>query len=124
MKDGSKTFGQSLRELRRSKGVSQRELAGEVGVDFSYISKLENDRLPPPAADTIVKICEVLGVVPDPLLAATGKMPTQIKEMVGASPSALQFMRQAYQMGLTNDEWTEMVEQMKKLRGERDPRSS
>jgi transcriptional regulator with XRE-family HTH domain len=123
MEDASKTFGQSLRELRRSKGVSQRELAGKVGVDFSYISKLENDRLPPPAADTIVKICEALGIAPDRLLAATGKMPTQIKEMLGGSPSALRFMRQAYQMGLTDEEWTRMVEQMKKLRGERGPRS-
>ncbi len=120
----SKTFGHTLRELRRSKGVSQRELAGKVGVDFSYISKLENDRLPPPAADTIVKICEALGIVPDRLLAATGKMPTEIKQMLGGSPSALRFMRQAYQMGLTDDEWTEMVKQMKKLRDERGPRSS
>ena len=46
----AKTFGQSLRELRSSKIVSQRELAEKVGVDFSYISKVENDRLPPPAA--------------------------------------------------------------------------
>ena len=49
------TFGQLLRELRRAKGVNQRDLASKVGVDFSYISKLENDRLPPPAADTVVK---------------------------------------------------------------------
>ena len=56
----AKTFGHNLRELRRSKDVSQRELAEKVGVDFSYISKLENDRLPPPAADTIVKIAKSL----------------------------------------------------------------
>jgi HTH-type transcriptional regulator, competence development regulator len=97
--------------------MSQRELAGRVGVDFSYISKVENDRIPPPAADTIVKICEVLGVAPDQLLATTGKMPTQIKKMLG-SPSALRFMREAHQMALTEDEWTAMVGQMKQLRGE------
>ena len=76
----AKTFGQALRELRRSKGVSQRDLAEKVGVDFSYISKLENDRHPPPAADTIVKICKALGVAPDELLASTGKMPTNLKD--------------------------------------------
>lgn len=91
-------------------------------MDFSYISKVENDRIPPPAADTIVKICEALGVDPDQLLAGTGKMPTQIKEMLGGSSSALRFMREAHQMSLTDDEWTEMVEQMKRLRGEPDPR--
>jgi HTH-type transcriptional regulator, competence development regulator len=118
----NEAFGKTLRELRRSAGVSQRELASRVGVDFSYISKVENGRIPPPAADTIVRICEVLGVDPDQLLAATGKMPTQIKEMLGGSSSALRFMREAYRMALTDDEWTEMVEQMKRLRGEHDQR--
>ncbi len=109
-------FGQILREARRSAGVSQRDLAGTVGVDFSYISKVENGRLPPPAADTIVRICEALGLVPDRLLAATGKMPSEVGRMLGGSPSALRFMREAYQMALTDDEWMAMVGQMRKLR--------
>lgn len=114
----SNTFGHSLRRLRRSKGFSQRELASRVGVDFSYISKVENDRLPPPAADTIVKICEALGVVPDDLLASTGKIPRQLREMLGTSSSALQFAREAYQMSLTDEEWGEITRQMKRLRGD------
>jgi transcriptional regulator with XRE-family HTH domain len=112
------TFGQNLRELRRSKGMSQRELAKRVGVDFSYISKVENDRLPPPAADTIVKICEALSVAPDGLLAMTGKMPSQVKQMVGTSSSALQFMRQAQSMKLTDEEWDELTRGLKQLRSE------
>ena len=43
----TKTFGQALKEIRRGKDVTQRELATAVGVDFSYISKIENDRMPP-----------------------------------------------------------------------------
>ena len=43
------TFGQSLRKARRAAGHTQRSLAAGVGVDFSYISKVENDRIPPPA---------------------------------------------------------------------------
>ena len=68
------------------KSMTQRELATAVGVDFSYISKVENDRMPPPAADTIVKICEKLDVPPDTLLAITGKIPTPIKEAIGENP--------------------------------------
>ena len=110
------TFGQKLRELRRSKGVTQRELAGKVDVDFSYISKIENDRLPPPAADTIIRICEALSIPPDKLLAMTGKMPSQVKQMVGTSSSALQFMRQAQSMKLTDEEWDELTRGLKQLR--------
>jgi transcriptional regulator with XRE-family HTH domain len=109
-------FGHALRELRRSKGVSQRQLAEKVGVNFSYISKVENDRLPPPAADTIVKICEVLEVQPDTLLALTGKIPTEIKEVISSSPAAMQFIRNAQSLDLTDQEWKELSRQLKRLR--------
>lgn len=110
-----KTFGQKLQELRRSAGLSQRGLAEQVGVDFSYISKVENDRLPPPAADTIVKICEVLDAPADELLALTGKVPTNVMEML-TSPSARQFMRQAQEMNLTDEEWQALVKRLKRMR--------
>jgi HTH-type transcriptional regulator, competence development regulator len=111
-----KTFGQTLQTLRRSKNVSQRELAEKVGVDFSYISKVENDRLPPPAADTIVKICEALGVPRDELLALTGKMPSDAKEMLSSSTAAQQFIRQAQEMNLTDEEWQALTKRLKRLR--------
>ncbi|NJO93347.1 MAG: helix-turn-helix transcriptional regulator [Hydrococcus sp. RM1_1_31] len=114
--NNGKTFGQILKELRRAKGVSQRNLAEKVGVDFSYISKIENDRLPPPAADTIVRICEALSVPPDELLSTTGKMPTSAKEMIGTSSAALQFIREAEEMKLSESEWEQLVEKLKYLR--------
>lgn len=112
-----RTFGQNLRELRRAKGISQRDLADQVSVDFTYISKLENDRMPPPAADTIVKICDVLGVPSDELLASTGKVPTQMKEIL-TSPSALTFMRHAHEMKITDGEWEKLTKRLKRLRSE------
>jgi transcriptional regulator with XRE-family HTH domain len=105
-----------LRELRRSKDVSQRDLAEKVGVDFSYISKIENDRLPSPAADTIVKICQALEVSPDKLLALSGKIPTELRDTIGSSPAAMQFIRNAQSMGLTEEEWKELTRQLKRLR--------
>ena len=111
------TFGQSLRHLRRSQEVTQRELADQVGVDFSYISKMENDRLPPPAADTVVKICEALGVPSEELLALTGKMPTSVQKMLGTSPAALQFLREAHALELTEEEWADLTQRLKRLRG-------
>ncbi|PKN31141.1 MAG: XRE family transcriptional regulator [Deltaproteobacteria bacterium HGW-Deltaproteobacteria-21] len=110
------TFGQMLRELRRSKGMSQRDLSAKVGVDFSYISKLENDRLPPPAADTVMRICQVLGADPNNLLAVTGKVPTEVKEMLTRNPSALQFVREANRMGLTGADWDRLSRTLRRLR--------
>lgn len=110
------TFGQALRELRRSTGLSQRSLAEKVGVDFSYISKIENDRLPPPAADTIVNMCNALEAPPDTLLALSGKIPSGLRNTIGSSPAAMQFVRSAQTMDLTEAEWRELAQHLKQLR--------
>jgi transcriptional regulator with XRE-family HTH domain len=109
-------FGEVLREKRRAAGISQRRLAERVGLDFSYISKLENGRLPPPAADTIVDICRVLGARPEELLALTGKLPSGVQETVGTSEAAQEFLQEARQMRLTDAEWQQMVRSLKRLR--------
>lgn len=110
-----RTFGEALREIRRSKEITQRELAEKVSVDFSYISKIENDRLPPPAADTIVRICRALEVAPDELLALTGKVPSDIKDVFSSSPAALQFVRLAQTMRLTDADWEKLARNLKRL---------
>ncbi len=112
----NQTFGELLRSIRRSKGLSQRELADRIEVDFSYISKLENDRIPPPAADTIVKICQTLGVQPELLLSLTGKLPSEIKELIGSNPKALEFLRKAHAMNLDEKDWDELHAKLASLR--------
>lgn len=48
------TFGKVIRQARRDKGYSQRELAKLIDVDYTYLSKLENDHAGyPPKADVI-----------------------------------------------------------------------
>ncbi len=49
------TFGKRLREARRNKGFSQRDLAGLVDVDYTYLSKLENDRADYPPKDDVIR---------------------------------------------------------------------
>ena len=110
-------FGTRLRDLRRAKNISQRELADRVGVDFSYISKLENNRLPPPAADTVEKICAALGVSGDELLALAGKVPSDVAEIIASSPAAQHFMQNLRAMSLSEDEWHQLTRRVKELKG-------
>lgn len=49
------TFGQKLLELRRAKGLTQRELAEKMKRDFAYISKIENDKLDSPPSEEFVR---------------------------------------------------------------------
>jgi transcriptional regulator with XRE-family HTH domain len=110
------TFGEALRVLRHEANVSQRDLADRVGLDFSYISKLENGRLPAPAADTVVKLCDVLGAEPERLLSLTGKLPTDVQESVGNSQAAQQFLRDAHRLDITEQEWRQLREELHRLR--------
>jgi len=111
-------FGPALRDLRRAAKLSQRELAARTGLDFSYISKVENGRMPPPAADTIVAICHVLGIAPEELLALTRKIPSDVQQTVSSSTTAQQFLREAQQMALTDQEWAQMTRVLRHLRSE------
>jgi transcriptional regulator with XRE-family HTH domain len=109
-------FGAALREYRRKAGISQRELAERTGLDFSYISKIENGRIPSPAADTIVMICEVLEIPPEELLALTGKIPSEVQQTISTSTAAQEFLRQVQRMGLTDEEWHRVTKSLHNLR--------
>src|SRR5438445_13012735 len=70
-----KTFGSWIRKLRRERGMSQRRLAQKVGIDFTYLSKLENDAGQSPGDDLIRRLAVELGEDADELLALAGKVP-------------------------------------------------
>jgi transcriptional regulator with XRE-family HTH domain len=109
-------FGTVLREKRRVSGFSQRQLAEKVGVDFSYISKLENGRLPAPAAETVARLAEVLTCPVEELLAAAKKMPADLNDSVG-QPAALRFLQEASRLRLSQEEWEQMLGNLHDLRG-------
>src|SRR5262245_35312433 len=103
-----RSFGDLLRRKRRVAGMRQRRLAELAGLDFSYSSKLENNRLPPPAAETVLKLAELLGCPPEELLSAAGKLPSEVGQNLASSPAAVRFLREASALGLTTDEWEKM----------------
>ena len=85
------TFGERLRDLRKAKGLSQRALGDIVGVNFTYISKIENEKLDFaqfPSEDLIRKLAEALDADVDELLLLAKKIPDQIKRRVMERPDA------------------------------------
>lgn len=103
------SFGAELRRRRRDAGLTQRDLAERAGLDFTYISKLENDRLPPPAADTVVLFCRILSFPPEELLALIGKIPSEVQHMVSSSAAAQEFLREAQKHGVSETEWRQLA---------------
>ncbi len=86
------SFDIRLRELREQAGLSQRELANKVGVNFTYLSKIESGVMPPPSEKVILRLAEVLNADKDELMTLAGKVPSDIAEML-KSREALQLLR-------------------------------
>ncbi len=114
--DSTENFGGRLRELRREAGISQRDLALRVQLDFTYISKLENGRLSAPSADTVIRISEALGVDAIHLLSLAGKLPSDIQETMGTSSAAQEFLMEAQRFRVTDAEWALLGQQLRSLR--------
>lgn len=78
------TFGKTLERIRRAKVVTQREIASRIGMDFSYFSRLENDRFDSkPTRETIDKIAKALDCTDDErseLLAAAGRIDKELED--------------------------------------------
>ncbi|MFC1976932.1 CARDB domain-containing protein [Chloroflexota bacterium] len=76
--DEKESFGVRLRELREQAGLSQAQLAGKVGVNFTYLSRIESGAKPPPSEKVILRLAKVLNADKDELLTLAGKMPADI----------------------------------------------
>lgn len=72
------SFGEFIRQARKDRGYSQRDLAKLVGLDFTYLSKLENNRADyAPKEDVIRRLAQELDLDPDELVFLAGRIPEQ-----------------------------------------------
>lgn len=61
------TLGEKLRSLRSTSGWTQPEFAQKLGIEQSYLSKLENDRSIP-SVEIFDKLCTAYEVTPDEMI--------------------------------------------------------
>lgn len=86
------------------------------GFDFTYLSKIENDRLPPPSAAAIVALAEELDADPDELLALAEKAPADLGKAMKKSEGARTFFRSAVNKDLSEDEWKRLLETLDRMK--------
>ena len=89
-------FGEVLKNLRVKKGVSIKELAGEIGLDYTYISKLENFKVNP-SAEVIRRFSHYFDYDADELMLSAKKIPDDISEILRTNPkAALNYLRSKF----------------------------
>src|SRR5438067_12621770 len=84
-------FGEQVRELRKAKSLSQRALGDLVGVSFTYISKIENEKLDfgdYPSEELILRLAKALDADADELLILAKKVPQRVRKRVIQRPDA------------------------------------
>ena len=96
-------FGELLREKRRAAGLSQRQLADKAGVDFSYISKLENAGFPLRRTTLSFGSATILGCSSDEFFHAAKKLPTELGESLVGEPAAMRFLQEASRLKLSQE---------------------
>jgi len=87
------TFGRKIQRLRREHDLTQRDVAGRLGIDFTYLSKLENDRGEPPGEETVRKLADVLQIDEEELLALAGKVPGALRDRAQSDVEFARFLR-------------------------------
>ena len=77
------SFGTLIRQARKEKGYSQRQLAKLLGVDFTYLSKLENDRADyAPKEEVIRSLAIHLDLDEEELIFLAGRIPQQEEDFL------------------------------------------
>jgi transcriptional regulator with XRE-family HTH domain len=84
-------FGDYVRERRerlreRDEAYSVRQVAQRIGVEPSFLSKVERGEVPPPSEAKIVALARDLGEDPDVLLAMAGKVSSDLQEAIRKRP--------------------------------------
>lgn len=84
-------FGSYVRERREAlkrhdAAFSVRRLAARIGVEPSYLSKVERDLEPPPSEAKIERLAAALGEDLDVLLALAGKVSSDLQQVIRKRP--------------------------------------
>src|SRR5262249_22746185 len=111
-------FGQRLRELRQNKNLTLRQLADAVGVDFTYLSKIENGKAGYlPGAETIRSLAEALEADALELLQLADKVPPEMERFAGDA-KARRFLKRAQEVASPGD-WDALLELLEERQKER-----
>ena len=86
-----KLFGPTTRAIRKrlyeeDRRYSVRQVAGRVGIEPAYLSKIERGEVSPPSEVTTVRLAKELGQDPDVMLALAGKVSADLQAIIRKRP--------------------------------------
>ena len=106
------TLGQKIRELRKRANLTLRQLGDKVDTDFTYLSKIENDKTDnrPPSEDLIRRIAKALRADGDELVSLVDRIPKDLEELLKKNKASVDFLRSA--KGKSPEFWMKLKESL------------
>jgi transcriptional regulator with XRE-family HTH domain len=99
------TLGQFIRRKRSEKKKGLREMAREIDISPTYLSRVETDEeVTPPAEDTLKAIAKALGENPDFLMHLAKRVPSDVQDMIAGDRDLPKFLRTAHSKGFTGSD--------------------
>lgn len=111
------TFGERIKRARRELKLTQRGLANRIGVNFTYLSKIENGEMPAPSEEKIFGLAENLQIDADELFSLARRLPGELVDLA-TTPHMPTILRAA--KDLSNQERKEMLEWIEQRRAKKD----
>ena len=118
-------FGQKLRQLRRERGVNQKEMAEALGVSAAYLSALEHGHRSAPSWAMTQKIIGYFNLIWDDVedlqQLAAGSDPRVVVDTAGLSPAATELanLLAAHIGSLKTAEIDLLLKQLRDITGDR-----
>ena len=90
------SLGSRIRELRKKKGVSIKEVASQVYVDHTYMSKIENEHVIP-SEEVLHRLADYFNYDKDEFILLANRIPDDVLEILQTSPKeAIDFLREHF----------------------------
>ena len=104
------TLGQKIKSLRKKADLTLRDLAKKVDNDFTYLSKIENDKTDGrlPSAEMLKRLAKVLNADEEELLALAGRISEETKKIITSDQNALRFFRTIKDSNRDQQFWDEL----------------
>jgi transcriptional regulator with XRE-family HTH domain len=102
-----KTFGTFISEARRTKGLSQKELAALVkkedgqAISAQYLNDIEHARRNPPSEFLIGQFAKALGVSKDALCLVAGTVPNDLQKVIANEPERVEAAFKAFRKAVS-----------------------
>ncbi len=95
-KPKEQSLGEFLKKLRTDKGYSIKKLSPKLEVNYSYLSKIENDHTTP-SENFIEKMATIFNIDKEELMIRAGKVPEDVIRILQDNPQeAVKFLRKQF----------------------------